>query len=81
MSIMITPWENKLISLSAPLPIAWVQFPASVEAFKDLSLPAGNTPPTRPEPAWQLNLPSMAPHNLWAARRKTKTQSWTDTDN
>jgi len=24
-----------------------------------------------------LNLPSMAPHNLWTARRKVEVQPWT----
>ena len=25
-----------------------------------------------------LNLPSMAPHNLWPSRRKAEVQPWTD---
>jgi len=66
----IARWENEWNSLSI-LSMVQAQFPAVTEYFKDQPIlsQCGRQ--------W-LNLPSMAPHYLWALRRKAEVQPWTD---
>jgi len=75
--VSIAQWENKCISLSV-LPVARVQFPCShggvfQEYFLWLIILCQTVLSQRGR-KW-LNLPSMAPHNLWKSRRKAEVHS------
>jgi len=60
--------------------VALVQLPAMVEYFKGF-FPgwshSANPLGANVAEKW-LNLPSMAPHGLWTAKRKAEVQPWTD---
>jgi len=73
---MIAQWENQCISLPV-LSVALVQFPAGEEYFKRFFPGRSHSA----NPSWPnvvKNHPSVAPHNLWASKRKAKVQPWTD---
>ena len=71
-SAMIAQWDSSLSVFS----VARVQFPATAEIFPWLI--ALCQPILSQRGRKWLNLPSMTPHYLWAARRNAEVQPRTD---